>query len=127
MNGKPVALMITWWVETIVSVRVLLFSIPVLISQCSSESFSLNDLNDRFIAVMTATAVLFFLAGIVSILGVRMWKAVHILALIGVLAVTFGLPATAAEAAPSAGANYFAPALLAAVFTVLSFILGKKA
>ena len=56
MNGKPVGLTILWWVEAIVSLRVMLFSAPVMINKYLAKSFTLSDLNDRLIAAMTVTA-----------------------------------------------------------------------
>ena len=126
MNGKSVGLTILWWVEAIVSIRVLLFSVPVIINKYLAKSFVLSDLNDRLIAVMTATALIYGITGIISILGFRAWKAAHYLAVILAFALTVGSLYYFDQPSHSVELNYFAPAVFAMIFTALAGFLGRK-
>jgi len=88
MDRKSVGLKILFYVEAIIAIRVLLFSIPVMINKYLASSFLLSDLNDCFIAVMTVTALLYLIVGVVSIFGYRYWKTIHYLAAFFTLIIT---------------------------------------
>jgi len=126
MNGKSVGLTILWWCEAIISIRVLLFSIPVMINKYLAKSFALSDLNDRFIAVLTGTALLYCIVGIISILGFRFWKVTHYLAVILTFTLTAGSLYAFDQPSGTVGLNYFAPFIFALVLTALAGFLGKK-
>jgi len=126
MNGKSVGLTIVWWIEVIISLRVLLFSIPVIISKSLEKSFALSDLNDRLIAVMTITAVLYCIVGITSILGLRQWKVAHYLAAILTFALTAGSLYAFDQPPATVDLNYFAPFVFATAATALAGFLGRK-
>lgn len=126
MSEKSVGLTIVWWVEAIISIRVLLFSIPVIINKCSAKSFVLSDLNDRFIAVMTATALLYCIVGITSVLGFRYWKVTHYLAVILISVLTAGSLYAFDQPSVIVNYNYFVPLIFATVFTALAGFLGRK-
>ena len=126
MNKKPVGLTIVWWVEAIIAIRVLLFSAPVMINKYLAKSFALSDLNDRFMAVMSVTALLYCIVGIVSILGFRYWKVIHYLALISAIVLTVSSLYVLDQASETAGLSYFVPIIFAAIFTVLISFLGEK-
>ena len=80
MEGRSVGLKILWWAETILALRVLLFTIPVMINQYSQNNSLLSDPNGLFIVLLTVIAALYCVVGILSILGSRFWKAAHYLA-----------------------------------------------
>lgn len=126
MNEKSVGLTIVWWSETIISLRAMLFSIPVMINKCLEKSFTLSDLNDRFIAVMTATAFMYCIVGIVSILGFRYWKVTHYLAMTATFVLTVGSLYVFDQPQTSVSLNYFAPVIFATVVTALAGFLGRK-
>lgn len=126
MNEKSVGLTIMWWVEAIISLRVMLFSIPVMLNKYLEKSFMLSDLNDRFIAVMTATALLYCIAGTISILGFKYWKAAHYLAMIATFLITLGSLYAFDQPQASVSLNYFAPVIFATVATAFAGFLGKK-
>ena len=126
MNEKSVGLTIAWWVEAIISLRVMLFSIPVMLNKYLAKSFVLSDLNDRFVAVLTATALLYCIVGIVSILGFRYWKAAHYLALIATFLLTAGSLHAFDQPQATVGLNYFGPVIFAVVATALAGFLGRK-
>jgi len=126
MNGKSVGLTILWWVEAIISIRVLLFSVPVIINKYLAKSFTLSDLNDRFIAVLTVTALLYAVVGIVSILGFKLWKLIHYLAAILTFVLTVGALTYFDQSPQTVGLNYFAPFVFALILTALAGFLGRK-
>jgi len=126
MNGKSVGLIILWWVEVIISIRVLLFSVPVIINKCLEKSFALSDLNDRFIAVLTVTALLYAVVGIVSIFGFKHWKLVHYLAAILTFVLTLGALTYFDQSPQTVGLNYFAPFVFALILTAFAGFLGRK-
>jgi len=126
MNERSVGLTIVWWGEAIISLRVMLFSIPVMLNKYLAKSFVLLDLNDRFIAVMTATALLYCIVGIVSILGFRSWKVAHYLALIAAFLLTLGSLYAFDQPQASVSLNYFAPFIFATTATTLAGFLGRK-
>jgi len=123
MKGKSVGLQILLWSEVIVSARVLLFSIPVIINKCLAQSFSLSSSDDRFIAVMTLTALLYFLVGIVSIAGYRFWKAIHYAAAILIILLTVCSLNMSGQTPAAPGLYYFSPLLFSVIVTVLAGIL----
>ena len=125
MEGKSVGLRILCWSEAIVSLRVLLFTIPVMINRNSSGAFSMSNLDDRFMAVLSLTAILYFLAGILAISGYKLWKAAHILAVVLVALATMATVKVAGAPLTSANAYYASPLLFAVIVTVLAGILGK--
>jgi len=126
VNGKSVGLTILWWGEAIISIRVLLFTVPVILSKYLEESFALSDLDDRFIAVMTGTALLYVIVGIVSILGFRHWKTTHYLAVILTFALTVGSLYYFDQPSQTVDLIYFAPVVFAMIFTALAGFLGRK-
>jgi len=126
MNAKSVGLTIMWWVEAIISLRVMLFSIPVILNKYLEKSFMLSDLNDRFIAVMTATALLYCIVGIASILGFRYWKVTHYLAMIATFVLTVGSLYAFDQPQASVSLNYFVPVVFATAVTALTGFLGRK-
>jgi len=125
VNAKSVGLTIVWWVEAIISLRAMLFSIPVMLNKYLAKSFVLSDLNDRFIAIMTATALLYCLVGIASILGLRYWKAAHYLAMIAAFLLTLGSLYAFDQPQASVSLNYFAPVIFATIATSFAGFLGR--
>jgi len=126
MNAKSVGLKIMWWVEAIISLRVMLFSMPVILNKYLAKSFMLSDLNDRFIAVMTATALLYCITGAVSILGFKYWKVAHYLAMIATFLITMGSLYAFDQPQASVSLNYFAPIIFATAATAFAGLLGRK-
>jgi len=126
MDGKSVKLVILWWSEMIISLRVLLFSIPVFINKYLAKSFSLADINDRFIAVISVTALLYFGVGLISIIGSKNWKVFQYSAAFIVLALTAYSLYTFDQPPGSVGLYYFYPVLLADMLALLTLVLGRN-
>jgi hypothetical protein len=125
MEGKSVGLKILCFAEVIISLRVLLFSIPVMISRNSAGVFSMTNLDDRFMAVLSLTAILYCLAGSMAIAGSKLWKAAHYLAVVFVALATLATVKVAGAPLSSFDSYYALPLLFAVIFTVLTGVLGR--
>ena len=126
MNTKSVGLQILWWSEVIISIRVLLFTLPVAINKWLAKSFLMSNFDDRFMIVITATALVYCIAGIASIAGYRYWKSVHYLAAIFTAVLTLGLLNLAGDTPQAMGLPYFTPVLFAIAVIVFVGVLGAK-
>jgi len=126
MKNKPVILQIVLWAEVIISARVLLFSLPVLISKKLSESFGSNLMADWFVIIITLISLFYFLIGIASIAGHKMWRIFHYFA----AALTFLLTAALTNLMFVTGeyysTMYFVP-LIFSVMTVTAVVMFKDA
>ena len=91
MKSNSLGLQILWWAEVVVGARALLFLAPVMISKWQVRSLSPAALEDWFLWVAMFAAVLYFLIGIVSIFGHKLWRVFHAVAMVIVLLLTFGL------------------------------------
>ena len=125
MEGKSVGFKILCWSEVIISLRVLLFSIPVMINKNSAGSISLSNLDDRYMAILSLTAVLYFIAGVMAIAGNKLWKSAHILGVVFVTLATLATVKVAGQPLASITAYYVLPLLFAVIVTVLTGILGR--
>ena len=125
MGEKSVGLKILCWSEMIISLRMLLFSVPVMINKNSAGTLSMANLDDRFTAVLSLTAVLYFIAGVMAIAGYKLWKAAHILAVVFVALATLATVKTTGGPLTSADSYYAMPLLFAVIVTVLTAILGR--
>ena len=90
MKSNSLGLQILWWAEIVVSARALLFFVPVMISKWQARSLSPYVLEDWFLWVVTFAALLYFLIGIVSVLGHKLWRIFHAVAMLVVVLLTFG-------------------------------------
>ena len=125
MSKNPVGLIILWWSETIISLRVLLFSMPVMINKYSSGHFSLSNMDDRFMALLSLTALLYFVVGILSISGFKFRQGIHYAAVIVVLLLTVGSLYLSNQLVTKTDPYYFLPLLFSVVIIALAGILRK--
>ncbi len=126
MEGKSVGFKILCWSEVIISLRVLLFSMPVMINKNSAGSFSLSNLDDRYMAILTLTAILYFIAGVLAIAGNKLWRAAHVLAVVFVALAILATVKVAGQPLTPINAYYVLPLLFAVIVTVFTGILGRK-
>lgn len=126
MEKKSVGLKILCWSEIIISLRVLLFSIPVMINKHSAGSLSLSNVEDQFIGVLSLTAVLYFFVGVISIAGNKLWQAAHLLAVVLVLFFTLASVKISGHALGSQNAYFALPLLFSVIATVFTGILSRR-
>jgi len=79
MPNQSLKFRILWYLETIVSARLLLFCIPVLMNKYIEKRFAAFNADDWFIIFLTIMALLYFMIGLASIIGYRSWKILHYL------------------------------------------------
>lgn len=129
MGGNSVGINILWWSETIIALRVLLFSLPVIINKSLAKTFVVSNINDRFIAVLTVAALFYCVVGVSSIFGHRYWKSVHLLAAIFTGVLTLGSIYILEQPATKIGVYYFTPIIFSVVIALIAGVLGgaKKA
>ena len=123
MKGKAVGLVILWWSEVIMSLRVLLFTIPVIINKIIAENFVLSEHESRFIILLTLTALFYLLSGLTSIVGFKFWKWLHFAAAIFTGLLT--LNALKGTDQTAAGLYFYYPVVFSVIITGLAVILDK--
>lgn len=126
MNGKSVGLKILWWSEMVIALRVLLFTVPVVINKKINGNFSLLDVDDRFIVLITLTAILYFAIAFSSIAGYRFWKVLHYSGSFLVLLGSIGLIKMLGYWPAPVGAHYFIPFYFSIGGATLAGILGRS-
>ena len=126
MNKASVGATILWWMEAIVSIRVLLFTIPVLINKQMTAASQGSGGSDWFILLLTVAAALFLAVGLLSIFGHKLAQIFHFLAAGVVVAMTIGLVMQSSGSAAGVSAGHFIPSVVAIIFAGLAFFLTKN-
>jgi hypothetical protein len=86
MKSSAVLQKIIFALEIVISLRILLFTIPVFMS---TDVYSTGNMGSQGIIVSTVFAVLYLISGAVSFFKVSLGKILHYVSLIVVGAVTF--------------------------------------
>lgn len=122
-NTRPIILKILVWTEIILSIRVLLFVVPVMINLAAADK-PLSSLGDWFVVMMGGSAFFFVIASVATLIGSRVWRTLHFVAILTTCICSgafFGMAVT--NHAPLTG-WYFAPAVFALVVLALVFPQG---
>jgi len=122
-GNKSVGLKILWWGEIIVSARILLFCIPVLINKLLEKSLHTQSVDDWFIVILTTVALVYFILGIASIMGHKLWRAFHYVTLILVIFLIIGLLRQVAVHSVAFHWAYLSPVIFSVVVTVFATFL----
>jgi len=91
MKQRSIFLTILLWCELIISARLLMFTLPVLISNFAKGRFYLVSLADWTIFTLTLIAFFYFLTGLASLSGFRGWKLFHYLGVVLTAVLSFSL------------------------------------
>jgi len=126
MNKKPMIVTIFLWVEMILAARVLLFTIPVLISKNLMNTMSSINAQDWFILTATIISLMFFVVALSSVLGHKLWKIFHLVALVTSLLLTLGLVNRVMVVNEPVAMIYLAPFIVALFFTVVVILSARK-
>lgn len=126
MKSNSLGLQILWWAEVVVGARALLFLAPVVISKWQIRSLSPAALEDWFLWAAMSAAVFYFLIGIVSLLGHKLWRVFHAAAMVIVLLLTFGLWNISAQQQVSLPLSYLLPAVWALCLTAAAYSIKVK-
>lgn len=123
MRSNAVGIQIFWWGEVILSMRVLLFTLPVLLHKWTVGSLSTSDVSDSFILVISLCACLYLFVGLLGVLGNRKWKLFHFIAAftVFILSACFLYKLNAANSLVVTG--YFVPSILAVISVILANVL----
>ena len=124
MERKSVGLNILWWVEAVISLRVLLFTAPVLANKWMGKSLTVSAVDDQLILVLTITAVYYLVIGAVSIIGFAYWKVLHFLGVVFIFILTVGSFNAAGQELASLGLFYYSPIIFSALVTLCAGVLG---
>ena len=109
MKNLSLKMKILFGIEAIVSARILLFTIPVIISEkASAEPFPYS-IEDRLILTLTYISALYLVIGISSFAGHKLWKLFHYLAAGVGLFLTSYLLKSVNELGGEAGIIHYAP------------------
>ncbi len=126
MKSNSLGLQILWWAEIVVGARVLLFLAPVVISKWQIRSLSPSAPEDWFLWVAIFAAVLYFLVGIASLLGHKLWRVFHAVAMVIVLLLTLGLWNISSQQQVSLPLFYLLPAVWALCLTAAVYSIKVK-
>jgi len=63
--------------EVIVSARVLMFTLPVIMTQSRGLGLSPVRVDDLFLITMTFSALLYIIVGLSGLLGHKLWELLH--------------------------------------------------
>lgn len=111
---RTVGLNIALWTELVLSLRTLMFTIPVLIIGKTQGDFSLSVSHDNFIVILTVIALIYFVVSFLSLTGFASYKILHIGAGIAVCALTFIF----SQKINPVAASYYLPAMWAGIFSL---------
>lgn len=127
MKADSLGLQILWWAEIVVGARALLFFVPVMISKWQLRSSSAYALEDWFMWAAAFASLLYFLIGIVSLLGHKLWRIFHAAAMFIVMLLTFGLWNMSTQQQVSLPLLYLLPAVLVLFLTAAVYLIKAKA
>lgn len=127
MKSNSLGLQILWWAEVVVGARALLFLAPVMISKWQVRSLSPAALEDWFLWVAMFASVLYFFIGIVSLLGHKLWRVFHAVAMVIVLLLTFGLWNISGRQQVPLPFFYLLPAVWALLLTAAVYSIKARA
>lgn len=128
MQSRSIVIKIFYWVEVILSARILLFTLPVLLNGTTAGTFSFEKPDDWLIITLTVLGIYYLVLGVMAILGRQGIRAGHVIGLILIV----GLSAVLwKEVAQTEGAQFeaydFIPVFLAILFFVSVFTFGAPA
>lgn len=88
MQEKSRGLKVLLWCEVIVAARILLFGIPVIMSQfLLANKPNYNAVGEWFLAIVTIAAFFYLIVGVLALVGHAKWKFFHYL----VVLLVFGM------------------------------------
>lgn len=112
MDQKRIVLTILWLIEALISIRILFFSLPVLINQLTNKNFYFYDVRDFFMVVISCAALLYLVVGVGSLLGHKAWRALHYLSTGLIFILSVGLTKILLLTQTPMGYGYYLPLIL---------------
>lgn len=119
MQKESMGLKIVWWIESIIAIRVLLFTVPVLINKCSAKDLYFDRVSDWFMLIITFVAFLHFLGAIAAFGKHKLWKAFHYLTAVIAIVLSFALVRLIVAKGVLMDPVYFFPVAFSLIIIVL--------
>ncbi|MBI5149766.1 MAG: hypothetical protein HZA28_03240 [Candidatus Omnitrophica bacterium] len=126
MAANSLALQMLWWTEVVVSARALLFLAPVIISRWQEQNLLSSSIDDWFLRVAAFFSLFYFLVGIFSILGHRLWRLFHYTGLVLTGALSAGFLQMVVQRQAPVYPVYWLPAAFALVAAAGACLAGIK-
>ena len=118
MNKRSILLTIIFWAEAIIAARVLVFTMPVLVSNYARGEFNLINAHDLSVMTVTLIALYYFMTALASVLGFKGWKWFHYLGTALTIVLIFSLVKRIIEAGGSASAMIYVPIVLSCALSI---------
>jgi hypothetical protein len=112
--------------ELALSLRMLLFVFPAIIAQYNERGLSPARFEDWYVLALLIVSMMYFLVGVASLMGHRLWKMFHLIAFVIVLALAaaFGRFSQLTHSAVSCG--YWMPLVVCSVMTGFVILFKEK-
>ena len=118
MKKQSLALSILFGIEVIVGIRILLFTIPVILSKQSQTGLFPSSLDDWMVIIGSCMAGCYCVSGVFAFLNCRLWKLLQYVSVVGVLVLTVFLLDIVSQYGASVNIIYFIPL----IFSILCMI-----
>ncbi|MFT5170045.1 MAG: CheY-like chemotaxis protein [Candidatus Omnitrophota bacterium] len=126
MDIKSLRLKIIFAIEAIVGARILLFTIPVIISKKSGDVVFPYSVDDRFVMVITFVSLLYLAVGVVSLMGHKFWRYLHYFTAIVTFILTSFLLKFITERGGDGSFIYYSPVVFALFVTIFAVLIRDK-
>ncbi|HLF19073.1 MAG TPA: hypothetical protein VI749_09340 [Candidatus Omnitrophota bacterium] len=127
MKSRSIILNVILWVEIIVSARVLMFTLPVLITKYTKGQYYNVTVSDWAILIVTIIAAFYFVTGIAAVLKYKGWKLFHYLGFFLTALLTVGLVKKALSMELAVSWGFFLPLLISASLAMVAISYERQA
>jgi hypothetical protein len=126
VQSKRIVWIVLQWVEVVIALRILLFTLPVWISKFTSEGFGGLRIGERFLFLLTIAALCHFLAGLSALLKLKISQLLHFVSLGVVIFLTAGFTKLVSVTGAMFYSSYVLPACVSLLFVFSLTILHKQ-
>ncbi|VAW19834.1 hypothetical protein MNBD_BACTEROID05-714 [hydrothermal vent metagenome] len=126
MGTQSLGIKILFGLEIVISLRILLFTIPVIISRWMQKVFSAGYIDDWMILVATVVAFFYLVVGFSSMFGHRLWKVFHYMAAFVTVMLTYGFLKLIANTYETPTIFHMLPSVIALGVACIVAMSGRK-
>lgn len=123
---KPLSVKILIWAEVAIAARILLFEAPITVSQLVNQVVGLNELTTLVRALIVVPAVLYLIAGVLTLSGNKRWKEIHYGVATLTIILNLGLIALLNNYQEALIFDYFIPSILSIFLMAAVFLLSRQ-
>ena len=123
---NALSLKVLLWVEALISLRILFLSTPLILTRVGDHTYSVLNINDWFLILLTSVCLLHFVIGIASLGEHSFWRVFHYSGAFLVVVLTFGFGHLMHYLKLSFNYFYCVPAFLSVMAALMAFILKDK-